>query len=431
MNIVVEDIAPCRKRLKIEIPANRVAAERNEITKEFQKWAKIEGFRPGKAPLPLVEKKYGKDIDEELKRALVPKAYREAVREKNLRVVSVEGMEDLHVEPGISMSFSALVDLEPEFVLPSYKGLIVPKVDTTVEEAEIDQVASSFLEEKATYHAVEGRPIAMGDFAVVTYQATVEGVPMKERFPEAGQLAENQSTWLLVREDAFLPGVAAALVGANVGETREVEVTFPADFGQENLRGIQARYTFTLERIQEKRLPEWNDEMLAELQVPSIAELRERIRTNLQQSKESRAKGQKAAAIAEQLAKSVTFDLPESSVNEEIERVVHDIVRENQMRGIPDEMLEEKKEEIFTAAQGSAKDKVKIRFILEKIADAEKITVSQAELSEELTRMALRTNLPVKKLVERLKDNNAINLVLDDIRNRKVMDFLLEHAVEG
>ncbi|MFQ3671305.1 MAG: trigger factor [Verrucomicrobiia bacterium] len=166
MNIVIEDIAPCRKRLKIEVPANRVAAERLEIAKEFQKWAKVQGFRPGKAPLPLVEKKYGKEIDEELKRALVPKAYREAVKEKRLRVVSVEGMEDLHVEPGISMSFSALVDLEPEFVLPNYKGLVVPKVETGVESAEVDRVLENVREQRASYRAVEGRPVALGDFVV-------------------------------------------------------------------------------------------------------------------------------------------------------------------------------------------------------------------------------------------------------------------------
>ncbi|MFQ3671306.1 MAG: FKBP-type peptidyl-prolyl cis-trans isomerase [Verrucomicrobiia bacterium] len=254
---------------------------------------------------------------------------------------------------------------------------------------------------------------------------------MKEVYPEAGQLAENKSTWLLVREDAFLPGVAAGLVGAEVGETRVVTVQFPEDFGEEKLRGVEASYKFLVEGIQEKMLPEWSDALAQEVAGCSAEEFRKRVEMNLAREKEARAKGEKLAAIGRQLASAVTFDLPTSTVNEEVERVVYDIVRENQMRGIPDEMLEEKKEEIFNAAQVSAKDKVKIRFILGKIAEAEKIGVSQEEFAEELTRMAVRANLTPKKLLERLRENQAVDLVVDDLRNRKVMEFLLSHAVEG
>lgn len=431
MNVFVEDITACRKRLKIEVPADRVAAERSEITKQFQKWAKVEGFRPGKAPLPLVEKRYGKEIDDELKRSLVPKVYREAVREKKLRVVSVEGMEDLHFAPGISMSFSALVDLEPDFVLPSYKGIKVPKADLTVAAEEVEGVLEAMRNQKATYRAVEGRPLALGDFAVVSYEAKVDGVPLKERFPDAGQLAENKSTWLLLRDEAFLPGVAAALVGAGPGEARQVEVEFPADFGQESLRGIKATYHFRIEGVQEKILPELTDELAKELGADSVADLRQRVERNVRREKEARAHSQRVAAIARELAAQVSFPLPESSVNEETERAVYDIVQENQMRGVPDELLEEKKSEIFQAAEMSAKDKVKIRLILARIGEAEKIGVSEQEMSEEIMRLAARSDLTPKKLVERLRENGALDLVAEDIRNRKVMNFLLEHAVEG
>jgi trigger factor len=430
MNVVLEDISACRKRLKIEVPADRVTAALGGIAKEFQKFAKLPGFRPGKAPIHLVEKKYEKEIEEELKRTLVPEVYQEAIKNKNLNVVSVTQMEDLHFQRGISLSFSALLDLQPDFPLPHYKGLKVTRQETEVTEQEFNETLDTFREQNATYGTAEPRPLVMGDYAVVSYQATLDGQPLAEAQPDSGLLAADNNTWLHLKTDFFLPGAAEGLVGAQPGEKREVAITFPDDFYNEGLRGKTALYTFSIESIQEKILPELTDELTREVAGTDLETFKTRLRENLARKKENDARSTQTRQVIEQLQSALQFELPESTVNEETEQIVYDIVRENQMRGIPDEMLEEKKADIFDAAHTSAKDKVKLRFILRKIAEAEKITVSQQEIVNEITMMSLRYNTPAKKLIKQLKENDTLGLVAEDIRNRKVIDLLLTNAVQ-
>ena len=180
MNITVEDIAPCKKRLKIEVPANRVKQAYDKVADDFQKEARIPGFRPGHAPRTVVVKKFHKEIESEAQRTLVPEAYQEAITEKKLRVVSQPEIEDLKYQAGLSLSFSTLVELVPEFKLPNYKGLVIKKQETEVTDAEVDQTLTSLAEQRATFEDAPDRPLAMDDFAVISYTG-------KARWPADGR----------------------------------------------------------------------------------------------------------------------------------------------------------------------------------------------------------------------------------------------------
>src|ERR1700679_301465 len=164
MNITVEDVAPCKKRLKIEVPANRVQQAYDRVATDFQKEARIPGFRPGHAPRTVVVKKFHKDIENETQRTLVPEAYQEAITEKKLRVVSAPEIEDLKYQPGLSLSFSTVVELVPDFRLPAYKGLTLKKQETAVTDEDVDKTLQNLADQRASFDDAPDRPLAMEDF---------------------------------------------------------------------------------------------------------------------------------------------------------------------------------------------------------------------------------------------------------------------------
>jgi trigger factor len=428
MNVTIENVSACRKRLKIEVPANRVNEAFEKVTDDFQKLAKIPGFRPGRAPRTVVQKKFLKDIEDELQRTLVPEAYREAVQAKKLKVVSSPDIEELKYQRGLSLSFSTVVDLAPDFSLPAYKGLAVKKIDASVSDQEADKALEGLLEQRAEFIDVPDRPLAMEDFAVISYTGASEGKPLAEWVPTAKNLGQNEHFWLWMKPDMFLPGFTEPLVGLKPGEKRTVHVEFAADFPHEVLRGKKAQYEVELKQIKNKKLPELTEELAQEIAKMSVAELKVEIRKDLEGQKESDAKTTQKREIVDQLLKAVNFDLPESVVAAETRDAVYNIVAENQARGVPENILQEKKQEIFTNAAAGAKDMVKLNFLLRRIADEEKITVSTDEIGGWLQYTAQRQGVPFDKFLENAKKNNTIPQVEQSILRQKVLDFLLQQA---
>jgi len=428
MNIAIEEISACRRRLSIEVPATDVEAESNKVLDEFQKFANIKGFRPGKAPRKMVASKHRKDIESEMKRTLVPQAFRDAVKEKDLNIVNTPNVEDLKYDVGSSLSFITTVDLAPEFDLPKYKGLNVKKADTEVKDEDVSEVINNVLEQRADYSDIEGRAIQQEDFAIITYTGTIDGKPVGELVPEVPNMEKQDKFWLWIKDDVFLPDFGKQLIGANVGDTRTVKVDFPADFPQEPLQGKQAEYEVKIDGLKEKVLPELTNEIAQELAQMDKEELLKVVHGNLERQKEDSAKNEHAKQIFEQLKNNVSFDLPESSVEEETQSVIQNIIRENQQRGIPEHVLEENKKDILTNAEVSAKDHVKMNFILSSIAKEENLEVSNDEIGSELQMMSQQYQIPPDKLFKQLEENGAILRLQDDILRRKTVDFLLQSA---
>jgi trigger factor len=428
MNITVEDVAPCKKRLKIEVPANRVKQAYDRVAGDFQKEARIPGVRPGKAPLTVVLKKFHSEIESETQRTLVPEAYQEAITEKKLRVVSQPAIEDLKYQAGLSLSFSTVVELVPDFKLPDYKGLAIKKPDTTVTDADVDKALATLADQRSTFADAPPRPLEMGDFAVISYAGKVDDQPLGEVVPEARGLAQNPNFWLWMKPEGFIPGFAEQCVGMVPGDKRTVDVTFPDDFPQEALKGKKAQYEVELKEIKVKNAPVLDDAFAQELAKMSLDELKNRIRENMVQEKTNQATGAARAEIVQKLIAAVDFDLPPSAVEEETQATVYDIVAENQQRGVPTNLLEEKKDEIFTNAAKSAKDSVKFKFIATRIAEAEKIEVSNEQLAQHLAFLAQRENVPMEKMVERVRKNNAFGIIRAQLLRHAVLDFLLKEA---
>jgi trigger factor len=428
MNITVEDVAPCKTRLKIEVPANRVKQAYDKVADDFQKEARIPGFRPGHAPRTVVVKKYHKDIESEAQRTLVPEAYQEAITEKKLRVVSQPEIEDLKYQSGLSLSFSTVVELVPDFKLPEYKGLAIKKQETDVTDEDVEKTLKSLADQRANFEDAPDRAVAMDDFAVISYTGKLDGKPLVDLVPEAKNLAHNPNFWLWMRTEGFLPKFAEQLVGLKKGETRTIEVEIPADFPQAALAGKKVEYEVELKEIKVKNAPVIDDVFAQEVAKMDLAELKTRVRENMGQEKKNQAQSAARAEIIQKLISAVEFDLPPSTVEEETHATVYDIVAENQARGVPATALEEKKDEIFSNASKTAKDSVKFKFIAAQIAENEKIDVTNEQMAQHIAFLAQREGLTMDKMVERIRKNNAFGVLRQNLLRQAVLDFLLKEA---
>lgn len=427
MNVTVENLAPCKKLLRVEVEAQKVDETFDSITKDFQKEANLPGFRPGKAPREMVLRKYSRDIETEAKRKLISEAYKKAVDEQNLDVLGYPDIEEIQFGRGQVLQFAATIETSPEFELPEYKGIPVKREARTVTDEDMDRALDALRRPKMTFKTVE-RAAQTGDIVVVNYTGTSEGKPITEIAPTAKGLAEQKSFWVEIGANAFIPGFADQLLGAKAGEKRAVTVDFPADFVTPQLAGKKGAYDVEITEVKEKVLPPL-DEAFAKLYG---AENMEALRAGVRRDLENELNQKQRRTVRNQLVRSllnrVTFELPETAVAQETRNVVFDIVQENAKRGVSREIIEQQKEQIYSAANQGAKERVKVAFLLRKIAEKEDIKVSQEEIAQRINQLATLYQIPAEKFLKDLQKRNGLIEIFDQIMNEKVLDLLQQNA---
>jgi trigger factor len=428
MAVTIENTAPCRRTLRVEVDANRVAGSRAEIIQEFRKHATIPGFRPGKAPEPMVEKRFAAEIDDEVRKRIVPDTYREAVAEHKLRVVGYPDIQNVSYQPGRPLTYTAAVDTAPDFTLPDYKAIPVQRKEKMVTEEEIARTIDALRDQQAEFVDVADRAIKTGDFAVLNYTGVAEGRPIGELVPDAKTLGEHKDFWLLISSEAFLPGFCDQLLGAQVGEKRQVLITFPPEFPQKALAGKKATYFVDVVAIKEKKLPEANDEFAKKMGLESVEKLKEEIRKSHATEHEAETTNEMRRQVIQHLLGKVEFDLPESLVAHETRSIIYDVVRENSLRGVTKDTLESKKDEIYGMATQSARDRLRTSFILDAIAEKEKISVTEQEVEARIATLAQRYRVTAERLKAQLEERDGLDEVEDQIRTGKTLDFLLANA---
>ena len=427
MNVTVENLAPCRKLVRIEVDAQTVDTTFANITKEFQKQASIPGFRPGKAPVAMVLKKHEQDIADEVKRKLVSEHYKKAVEDQKLDTLGYPDVKDVQFGRGQSLKFEAAVETAPDFQLPDYKGLPAKREAQTVTEADIEKALNVLREQRVEYKTAE-RAVASGDIVVVNYTGTCEGKPLTEFAPTAKGLTEQKGFWVPADGKSFIPGFGEQLVGAKAGDKRTVNVDFPADFVTAQLQGKKGVYEVEVVEVKEKIMPELNDEFAKSYGAESLDKLREGVRDDLQNELKFKLEKSVKNQVVRALLDKVTFELPDSAVAQETRNVVYDIVNENQKRGVPREMIEKEKESIYAAAAQGAKERVKMAFLFQKIAEKEDIKVSQEEILRRVTQLAGVYQVEPKKFLQDLQKRNGLVEVYDQLAHEKVVEFLAKNA---
>ncbi len=430
MNVAVETLPNCLASLRVEVEPAKVSQARETLIKEFGQNVRVPGFRPGKAPRSVVEKKFAKQIREELEGKLLRESTREAIVEKKLRVLHISNVEDIQFGQDDKLSFTATVVTQPEFELPQYKGLAIEVPSAEVTDAEIDEAIENLREQGADFSDIEDRGAQMEDYIVVDYVGTLNGQPVHEAFPKAGKpLSHNEDFWIKMTDEAFFPGYCTQLVGAKAGEAREFDVEVPADFPVEGMPGTQIHYKVTLKGLKTRTLPELNDEFANEvLKGKTLAELREVAREELGRQKVSEQDASKRNQIMKHLLASVECELPEGLVRNQTQRILSEIVRENQARGVTDDVLKGSERELVGMASQNARDKLKGTFVLLRVAEQEKIQVSQEELLGRVAAVARRHQLTFEKALKEIEKNNGLDQINEDILTAKTLDFLISQA---
>jgi trigger factor len=427
VNVTVENLAPCKKLVRVEVETQKVDETLDRVTKDFQREASLPGFRPGKAPREMVLRKYSKDIEEEAKRKLISEAYKQAVDEQKLDVVGYPDIEEIQFTRGQPLQFAATLETAPEFELPEYKGLPAKVEARSVTDADVEKALDVLREQQVSFKTVE-RPVQAGDIAVVNYTGTTEGKPITDIAPTAKGLTEQKNFWVDTGKNAFIPGFAEQLMGAKAGEKRTVNVDFPADFVTPQLAGKKGVYEVEVVEVKEKALPVVDESFAKNYGAESLEKLRAGVRKDLENELSFKREKSIRNQVMRVLMDRVNFELPETPVAKETRNVVYDIVQENSKRGVPRQAIEEHKDQIYSAASTGAKERVKANFLVQRIAEKEDIKVSQEEIAHRIHYLASMYQIPPDKFAKDLQKRNGLIEIYDQIMNEKVIDLLQKNA---
>jgi trigger factor len=413
--------------IRIDLDAEEVDKAFEEKTREFQRQAVLPGFRRGKAPRDMVTTRFADEIQDEVKKKLIPDAYHQAVKDQKLRVIGYPDIEEIQFERGQPLQFVAKVETAPEFELPTYKGLPAKREIATVSEEDIEKAINLLRDRQVKYNTVS-RPAQEGDYLVVNYTGTCEGKPLTELAPTARGLTGQQNFWIEVSKTSFIPGFAGQLIGASAGDKRTVEVDFPQDFVSEALVGKHGVYEVELVEVKEKILPELTDEFAKAYGADNVERLREGVRADLQNELNSKQSRSIRNQVTHALVSQVQCELPASLVLQETRNMVYNIVNENQQRGIPKDLIDQQKDQIYSAASQAASERVKAGFVLNKVAEKEGIRVEEIEVNERIIRLAAGYQMTPQQFVKELEKRNGLTDIYEQLQHEKVINLLVQYA---
>ncbi|MBQ7841412.1 MAG: trigger factor [Lachnospiraceae bacterium] len=427
MSLQVEKLEKNMAKLTIEVSAEEFSKAVEAAYQKNKSKISVPGFRKGKVPKKMIEQMYGKEVFyEEAANSIIPDAYEKALEECTETIVSSPKVNVTQIEEGKAFIFTAEVALKPEVTLGAYKGVEVEKIDVTVTDEEVDADLKQQAENNARTVAVEGRPVADGDIAVIDFEGFVDGVAFE------GGKGENYS--LTIGSHSFIDNFEEQLIGKNAGDECDVNVTFPEDYQAAELAGKPALFKVTVKEIKEKQLPELNDEFAGEVsEFDTLDEYKADIKKKLVEKKEADAKNAKEDAVIDAVIANAQMEIPDAMVETQQRQIVDDFAQRIQMQGISmdqyfqftgltyDKMLEQVKPQ--------ADRKIKSRLVLEAVVAAENIEASEEDFEEEVKRMAEMYQMEADKVKEVLGENGK-KQVKEDLAVKKAAEFVVKEAVE-
>lgn len=427
MSLQVEKLEKNMAKLTIEAGAEELEKAIEKAYQKQKSQISIPGFRKGKVPRQMVEKMYGKEVFyEDAANALIPDAYDKALEECEEDIVSSPKIEVTQIEAGKPFIFTATVALKPEVKLGKYKGVKVDKIDTEVTEEEINAEIDRERENNARNITVEDRPVKDGDITTLDFEGFVDGVAFE------GGKGENYP--LTIGSGAFIPGFEEQLVGAEIGKEVEVKVTFPEDYQAENLKGKDAVFKCTIKEIKEKQLPELDDEFASEVsEFETLAEYKEDIKKNLEEKKAKDAKNAKEDAAIKAAVEASEMEIPEAMLETQQRQMVDEFAQRITMQGLSMEQYFQftgtNYQQMVEQVKPQAEERIKSRLVLEAIAKAENIEVTEEDYDKELETMADVYQMEVDKVKELMGEREKKN-IMQDLAVRKAAEFVAENAKE-
>ena len=427
MSLQVEKLEKNMAKLTIEVPASELEKALQSAYMKQKNKISLPGFRKGKVPRQMIEKMYGAEIFyDDAANALIPRAYADAYDECELDIVSRPEIDVVQIEKGKDFIFTATVATKPEVTLGEYKGLEVDKVSTRVTQKEVDAKIQEEAEKNARTITVEDRAVQDGDEVVLDFEGFVDGVAFE------GGKGENYP--LTIGSGSFIPGFEEQLVGAEAEKEVEVKVTFPEDYHAEDLKGKEAVFKCTVHEIKAKELPEIDDEFAAEVsEFDTLEEYKADVKAKIKEQKAAEGKAKQEDQVVEQAVKNATYELPEAMVETQAEQMANDFAQRMQSQGLTMEQYFQftgtTAEQMMEDLKPQAVKRIETRLVLEAIAKAENIEISDEKLDEEIGKMAEAYKMEADKLKEFMGENEKKQMK-EDMAVQEAITFLVDNAVE-
>ena len=427
MSVQVEKLENNMAKLTIEVAAEELDKAIEKVYQKQKNSISVPGFRKGKVPRAMVEKMYGAAIFyEDAANELIPEAYEKAYDECGEDIVSSPKIDVIQIEKGKPFIFTAEVALKPEVKLGKYKGVKVDKVDVTVSDEDVAKEIDAERERNARSISVTDRAVKDGDQTVIDFEGFKDGVAFE------GGKGENYP--LTIGSGAFIPGFEEQLIGKNIGEEVEVNVTFPEQYQAEELAGQPAVFKVTVKEIKEKQLPELDDEFAAEVsEFDTLAEYKEDVKKNLTEKREKDAKNAKEDAVIDAIIEGAKMDIPDAMVETTQRQMIQEFAQNIQMQGLSMEQYFQftglTAEAMMEQVKPQAEKRIKSRLVLEAVVKAENIVATEEDFDNEIARMAEMYKMEADKVKESIGEEGKKQF-MEDLAVSKAVEFVVNEAKE-
>ena len=428
MSVKVEKLEKGMAKLTIEVPAEELEKAIEKVYQKQKGQISIPGFRKGKVPRNMVEKMYGKGVFlEDAANDIIPSAYEKAYEECEEEITSAPKVDVVQLEAGKPFIFTAEVALKPEVKLGEYKGVKVDKVDTEVSDEELDAAINKERENNARSIAVTDRPVQDKDETIIDFEGFVDGVAF------AGGKGENYP--LTIGSGAFIPGFEEQLIGKNIDEECEVNVTFPEDYHAEDLAGKAATFKCTVKEIKEKQLPELDDEFAAEVsEFDTLAEYKEDLKKTLTETKVKNAADAKEEAAVDAVIANAEMEIPEAMLQTQQRQMVEEFAQNIQQQGISFDQYMQftgmTADAFMDQVKPQAEKRIQQRLVLEAIVKAENIVPTDADIDAEIDQMAAMYKMEASKIKDMLGEEGKKQMAAD-VAVKMAAKLVADNAVEA
>ena len=411
-----------KREIQIEIPAEEVARQTETLIQKYQKLARLPGFRRGHVPPSIIKQRFSEEIKTDVVEALIPRYFRNETERLGMHPISQPRVTDLHLHEGEPLRFKAAFEVLPDINAQGYKELRADRPEITVSNEDVDQALSDLRERHASFNAVEGRALAEGDFA----QVSLDGTPKTGE----GQPVHMDEILVEIGGKNTMPEFTENLRGVNVGDERTFDVNYPQDAQDQRLAGKTFTYTVKVQAIKQKSLPELNEEFVKQLgEFTNVEEVRSRIREGIEAERKQDSEREAKDKLVEELIRRNEFEVPEILIEHQIDTRLERGLRALAAQGLTAEHM---KKMDFQRLRGGQRDQaihdVKASLLLEKVADNEKIEVSDEDLDREVESLARQTKQTAEAVRARLTRDGGLDRIRTRLRNEKTLDFLYHQS---
>ena len=424
MDVNIEDVGPCKKQIKITVPQSEVQAKIDENYEKLSESAVVAGFRRGHVPKRLIERRYGEDVIEEVKETILNDAAQRALTDNDLKALGTPSFDNVEFAPDKDCVFEITIEVEPEFELPEYKGLKLTKPSAEITDEELESGLDHLRRQQATLQVQpETAKVQQDDFITADWELRTD----------EEQVASEKEDELAVRGKRFggvelEQDLAEALKDATSGDEHEIKGRILDEYPIEKWRGKDCIVQLTVKEIRRPELPALDEEFAESLDFDSVDELKESVRGHLAQEKERSVNLALERQMFDQLIEAAPFDLPEGVLKAQARNIMLRQQYRLRMRGMPEEEMEKHLEELRDASEEAAERNLKIFFILNRIADKEKLFVTENEVENHIAAMANAYHTTVPAMRRRIEQEGSLNELRAGMRENKVINLLMESA---